>query len=165
MTREHKTNCVPLWINHESKSKNTPGAANPTCVPLSVRGRICYYCFNIGPKGSKMQCSTCKVTNYCNAKCQKADWKHHRTICVRRGNISKEQEAEILSLIRPPPKPNSIETGRSAFLGYCIIRDKKIVAGPFRSVDKATVVARRMTIESREEHFVAEKILREYIEV
>lgn len=39
-------------------------------------------CMKCGTKGEDMQrCSGCRSVTYCNAKCQKADWKEHKTVC------------------------------------------------------------------------------------
>lgn len=31
---------------------------------------------------AKLRCSVCKLTRYCNAKCQQKDWKQHKKTCV-----------------------------------------------------------------------------------
>jgi len=46
-----------------------------------IIGRICHTC----KKSSKQmkKCSDCKVAYYCSEKCQKEDWKSHKTECRR----------------------------------------------------------------------------------
>ena len=41
----------------------------------------CAHCGNKDPRKPLMKCSACDVTRYCNAECQKEDWKNHKKIC------------------------------------------------------------------------------------
>lgn len=42
----------------------------------------CYNCFNESANGSHFsRCSKCKGAWYCNAQCQKANWKYHKKTC------------------------------------------------------------------------------------
>jgi hypothetical protein len=41
--------------------------------------RMCACCGNIEPK--MMSCSKCKFAHYCDADCQRADWKQHKLVC------------------------------------------------------------------------------------
>ena len=40
----------------------------------------CNYCFK---KHSGLRCSQCKITYYCDANCQKADWLSHKINCTK----------------------------------------------------------------------------------
>ena len=48
----------------------------------------CASCFKIDPK--LKPCARCKSKHYCNAKCQRADWKFHKRICVKPSDKKKE---------------------------------------------------------------------------
>ena len=37
------------------------------------------------------QCSQCKSAKYCSRKCQRRDWKHHKTICQAIGTLASDQ--------------------------------------------------------------------------
>lgn len=39
----------------------------------------CLNCYSTPPEGNR--CSGCREARYCNAECQKADWKNHKVYC------------------------------------------------------------------------------------
>ena len=41
-----------------------------------------------------LQCSSCKVTYYCNAECQRKDWSQHKAVCQQ-----NKQEKPILEIL------------------------------------------------------------------
>jgi hypothetical protein len=43
-----------------------------------VKSRFCHYCNESGPM---MKCARCQAAHYCNAECQKLDWKEHKIKC------------------------------------------------------------------------------------
>ena len=48
------------------------------------------YCGSCGQKGLDPQrCARCKSVWYCNVKCQKKDWKMHKSVCTAQGNKGK----------------------------------------------------------------------------
>eukprot|EP01083_Nonionella_stella_P106674 308097_1 len=44
---------------------------------------VCKYCKSTG-SGSKLKCARCHSVYYCNVKCQRADWKQHKSQCERK---------------------------------------------------------------------------------
>lgn len=45
----------------------------------------CAYCNTQEEGGARLlQCSACKAVKYCNTQCQKAHWKVHKPVCVRK---------------------------------------------------------------------------------
>jgi hypothetical protein len=61
---------------------NFPGITSQTISQMLVKG-ICFYCYTPG-KGKK--CPTCKSVQYCNSKCQGADWGlEHKYLCGQEG--------------------------------------------------------------------------------
>ncbi|KZV70197.1 hypothetical protein PENSPDRAFT_453921 [Peniophora sp. CONT] len=41
---------------------------------------ICRFCKS---RGVALRCSQCKFTTYCDAECQKKDWKAHKVVCPK----------------------------------------------------------------------------------
>jgi MYND finger len=48
---------------------------------MATTGEICSSCGS----PSTMQCTRCKITKYCSARCQRSHWPTHKTVCVSRG--------------------------------------------------------------------------------
>ena len=65
--------------------------------------RWCANCkeFNIKAKS----CSQCKLVYYCNADCQKKNWKHHKTLC----KAIREEEEKIPEKIKNNIKKNPVK--------------------------------------------------------
>jgi hypothetical protein len=40
-------------------------------------------------------CGNCKIVNYCNQACQKADWKTHKSVCRQFGAKKAKDQAEL----------------------------------------------------------------------
>ena len=61
-------------------------------------------CSNCGKAGAQSRCGPCKVDDarsvwYCDAECQKANWKEHKKVCL---SIAKNKEIhDYLSIGRP----------------------------------------------------------------
>ena len=52
-------------------------------------------CSSCALKGSDLQkCAGCKSVWYCNVKCQKKDWKMHKSMCTAQGNKGKERSVK-----------------------------------------------------------------------
>ena len=70
--------------------------------PFIIQQRkFCYNCYssNINNKHKKfLICSRCKTAKYCNAKCQRENWKFHKHVCKNINIINKTKEEEINSL-------------------------------------------------------------------
>jgi len=65
----------PLQRALRSRSQKVTAAANV----LQAVG-LCDMC-GASPSKTPLICGGCRKTNYCSQKCQKADWKSHKTIC------------------------------------------------------------------------------------
>ena len=48
---------------------------------LQPKYGMCIHCKKTFERASLMLCDRCKTTQYCSAKCQRADWKKHKEIC------------------------------------------------------------------------------------
>ncbi|CAC5420554.1 unnamed protein product [Mytilus coruscus] len=53
--------------------------------------RACFVC----GKGEAKRCSSCKQVLYCSKKCQKADWKTHKTMCVKTDENANYNEPHV----------------------------------------------------------------------
>ncbi|KAL0064149.1 hypothetical protein AAF712_008871 [Marasmius tenuissimus] len=67
--------------------------------PLTVNLlQACKTCFKDETKDHKLsKCSGCRAVAYCNAECQKADWKAHKNICnaIKSLGSNAEDKAEL----------------------------------------------------------------------
>ena len=56
------------------------GKAPNELAKMINRKKICVYC-NKHHETKLMTCGSCEITRYCDAECQKADWKNHKKYC------------------------------------------------------------------------------------
>ena len=54
-------------------------------------------CFHCGAAGAKLRCSRCRTAAYCGADCQRADWKGHKKVCVK-----KSKSTEVPTSLKHP---------------------------------------------------------------
>ena len=55
--------------------------------PLTLE---CSKCRKKLSKTDSKRCSNCKLTYYCSVKCQRNNWKSHKTICKKRIDLGKD---------------------------------------------------------------------------
>lgn len=48
---------------------------------VGTRVRVCWHCLQFAKK-NLLRCARCSTANYCDAKCQRADWPRHKRACV-----------------------------------------------------------------------------------
>ncbi|KAJ7738162.1 hypothetical protein B0H16DRAFT_99969 [Mycena metata] len=54
----------------------------PTLPVLVAVGAACYHCYSKASDSSKLQkCSSCRLVSYCNASCQRKNWRAHKHFC------------------------------------------------------------------------------------
>ena len=67
---------------------------------IAVKGRtvdpdshtqLSQYCKCCKKVEVNFQCSQCKSAKYCSRKCQRRDWKHHKTICQAIGTLASDK--------------------------------------------------------------------------
>ncbi len=58
-------------------------------------------CAQCGALGASSACGSCKVTHYCNRKCQRAHWKQHKADCERRRLLEDIVEVDLDPLKQP----------------------------------------------------------------
>ena len=67
-------------IPETTKPVTGPPSQQQPPLPAANRKKLCWSC---GAKGARLKkCSGCAVASYCEAACQKADWKAHKGKCA-----------------------------------------------------------------------------------
>ena len=67
-------------IPETTKPVTGPPSQQQQPLPAANRKKLCWSC---GAKGARLKkCSGCAVASYCEAACQKADWKAHKGKCA-----------------------------------------------------------------------------------
>lgn len=101
---EEAVKYIPL-LSKEDMASRTHELLVKKCPRIGkgyMRGRngkrICMYCSRVGSNGTDMlSCSKCTISFYCNAQCQKKDWKRHKKWCGKsREQIRKKMTDEGL---------------------------------------------------------------------
>ncbi|VDC00782.1 unnamed protein product [Peniophora sp. CBMAI 1063] len=54
--------------------------------------------------GAALRCSQCKVAPYCNAECQKKDWKNHKKICKKQDTSKLDYNAIVHKTVDAVPE-------------------------------------------------------------
>jgi hypothetical protein len=87
-----------------NEQKGTPSVA-ATSIPPPVISKLCNYCRTRLSKAKV--CSECRIAQYCNEECQRADWKlHHKQTCKR--------------LTAPKSARLAFKRLRAAFANHCL---------------------------------------------
>jgi len=76
----------------------------------------CSYCGKVSDKALN-KCSRCRVAEYCNATCQKAHWKDHKTECKKPETTAGVDVNKIIDHIRKQDDA-SITKAAKAFEKY-----------------------------------------------
>eukprot|EP00753_Platysulcus_tardus_P014812 PLAT4548.1.p1 GENE.PLAT4548.1~~PLAT4548.1.p1 ORF type:complete len:363 (+),score=156.79 PLAT4548.1:11-1099(+) len=94
-------------IGSDSDS-DTEGAAETTkkAVPTT--------CANCGAEGAKLRCSRCKKVVYCNAKCQRSDWRFHKRICQKPKKKPTKEERELEKRRRAAARGETVDPPASS---------------------------------------------------
>lgn len=72
-------------------------------VPRIIHALTCAACQAAGGAEASNICSACKSARYCNATCQRADWKRHKPICqaIVSTLVRAEEVAALDKTIKP----------------------------------------------------------------
>eukprot|EP00555_Chaetoceros_dichaeta_P002627 CAMPEP_0198249684 /NCGR_PEP_ID=MMETSP1447-20131203/1129_1 /TAXON_ID=420782 /ORGANISM="Chaetoceros dichaeta, Strain CCMP1751" /LENGTH=418 /DNA_ID=CAMNT_0043934371 /DNA_START=135 /DNA_END=1391 /DNA_ORIENTATION=- len=77
---------------HESLVKKMPKIGKGYMRERNGK-RVCMYCKRVGSDGTDLVCcAKCSIAFYCNAQCQKTDWKRHKKWCGK----SREQVRKMM---------------------------------------------------------------------
>lgn len=71
-------------MKKEGRTLENPFNKAAIVKPIWLSGKICTNCLKKKDEASctnLFKCSRCKSVYYCDATCQKADWKEHKKIC------------------------------------------------------------------------------------
>jgi hypothetical protein len=144
------------------KLRTLKAIADLSSSPL-VSKKVCRSCSKEPTTGGPqlMACSTCKQAHYCNATCQKADWKHHKKICTSTKETGvtttdiKSRNATVQGFIiqemysiREALRVEGRKARASRLIELCIVIDFTVTApgkeaGSFEVVPVADILAKR----------------------
>ena len=90
-----------LYTKTRSLRKDPMSPANNTSMP-TISAAACRACGNFPLPGKKLLlCAACKSVSYCNAACQKGNWKAHKATCksfaLNPDNYSQEDFQKVMS--------------------------------------------------------------------
>ena len=68
------------WVQHKAEC-GQPRAVRTKFVNV-LAADCCNSCLCAG---ARLQCTACKAVRYCDAECQRADWKRHKSACAKKG--------------------------------------------------------------------------------
>lgn len=75
-----KTFFLPDWKSNEENQL----IMNMLILFDAFRNRQCASCKKVREKTETFRCSVCEVVSYCNAECQLAHWKIHKSVCTKK---------------------------------------------------------------------------------
>ena len=106
-------------INGEAK---TCPMSSGNSVPIAS-------CDHCGKSDNLFKCSSCKLAQYCDRNCQRANWPKHKVICKRNITVSNNKSSKVQVEAAPtgmkcPYKPGNIQTTTAtASPGVCPYKD------------------------------------------
>jgi hypothetical protein len=73
----------PSFVPRRQENQAPTPRAAPRIVDLDAKKGTCFACGATSAKdgSSLLQCSRCKVAQYCSVGCQSRDWKGHKQLC------------------------------------------------------------------------------------
>ncbi|KAJ7437919.1 hypothetical protein B0H11DRAFT_2106182 [Mycena galericulata] len=81
---------------------------------LPALGLSCFHCHKVNLSSEEcglLRCSGCRRLAYCNDKCQKADWRHHKAMCQTIQLVEKDAEVTSeMAAAYPQAAQNDFET-------------------------------------------------------
>lgn len=144
------------------KLRTLKALADLSSAPLITK-KVCRSCSKEStPGGPQLKaCSICKQAHYCNATCQKADWKHHKKVCTKTKEMGvhttdiKSRNATIqgfimqeMCSIREALRVAGRKARASRLTELCVVIDFMVTApgkeaGSFEVVPVADILAKR----------------------
>jgi hypothetical protein len=133
-------------VNKSAEAKQEPARVQTALVSAC---RVCEECGK-ATDGDLLRCSRCKNVAYCNAECQKSDWKDHKPNCRAPGTEgSTDQIWAVVFPAGQKRKPYAIlipKNGRDAqkfaaeFIGSRQLMFKRPVRGERHMIDNTGVM-------------------------